>query len=99
MLKPTVKFETRKVQRMHASLLEHQAQMRASGEFARQLAESRRSFWKSTFLVFVAPSAIISAAITGGLAYFGAGLEQFVAVGGVGVFTTLVGFLILYPRA
>lgn len=98
-MKATVKFETRNAQRLHASLLEHHAQMLASGETARQLTDSRRRFWRSTFLAFVAPSAIISALITGVLMYFGAGLEQVVSVGGVGVLTTLVGFVILYPRA
>ncbi|MCD9230441.1 hypothetical protein ACPPTR_06115 [Ralstonia pseudosolanacearum] len=99
MLKPAVKFETRKAQRLYASLLEHQAQMRASGELARELSESRRCFWKSTFLMCVTPLAIITALFTGALTYFGAGLEQTIFVGGVGAIMTLVGFLTLYPRA
>ncbi len=98
-MRSAVKFETKQAQRLYDSLLEHQAQMLASGEAARQLAESRRRFWKSTFWAFVAPPAIISALATGALAYVGAGLEQIVSFGGAGVATTLVGFLILYPRA
>lgn len=98
-MKRAIKFETREAQRAHASLLEHQAHLKASGEAARWLAEERRLFWKSTFRMFVAPLAIFFALFTGALAYFGAGLEQIVSVGGAGVVMTLVGFFILYPRA
>lgn len=94
----TVNFETGKAKRLYPSLLEHQAQMLVSGEAARQLAERRRRFWRSTFFVFVGSPAILSALMTGMLMYFGAGLEQIASVGGVGALATLVGFLILYPH-
>jgi len=44
------------------------------------------------------PVVMTSVLFTGAPAYFGAGLEQIVSVGGVGVIVTLAGFLILYPR-
>lgn len=98
MLRRTVKFETRTLQRLHASLLEHQAQLRASGELARQLAESRRSFWKSTFPIFVAPQVLVAGLVMGVVAYLGADIERIFTVGCVGVITTLVAFVILYPH-
>lgn len=99
MLKPSVKLETKNGQRLHASLQEHQAQMHASGEIERQVADRRRRFWRSDFLMFVLPPAVVCALIAGWLTYSGAGTEQIAPVSGVGVFAALVGFVIFYPRA
>lgn len=99
MQRPAVKFETRKGQRLYASLLEHQAEMLASGELARQLAESRRSFWRLTFPVILLPQVLLAGLVMVVAAYFGVDVERIITVGLVGIITTLVAFVILYPRA
>lgn len=83
---------------MYASLLEHQAEMQASGELARQLAENRRMFWRRTFPVMVLPQPLLAGLVMGVAAYFGVDVERIITVGLAGVVATLVAFLIMYPR-
>lgn len=98
-MKRAVKFETPEVQRLHECLQEIQAQQKANGSTARWLAESRRHFWRSTFPWAVIPIATTTALFIAAIAYSGGDAMRIVSVGGAGVITTLVGSLILYPRA